>query len=335
MYPAIPRQLAARITCCSFPAPTSISPRQHPPPPVQHTALPPSTASERCFRFPRRPGLPSPPAGPPQPHGRARQAPPGQSRRGIPAGAAGQARPGGTREPTPSAPSPPAPGLPRPGAVLARPPRASRWARAEPRPLPLRAATHRRPCGSAPPRLRPARPAGGRGKGASPREERLGVGNMAASSRAQVLRLYRALLRESQRFSGYSYRNYAIRRIKDAFRENKNIADSEKIEELLNKAKANLEVIQRQVLKSVGSPGNEGIFVAFTGTLPKERRKRKMLFGTWRFGDSEPRMMAEQEKRNLWISSITENKINKEIIFMILSGTDDCSLVIGKILPKK
>ncbi|XP_037983191.1 LYR motif-containing protein 4 isoform X1 [Motacilla alba alba] len=69
---------------------------------------------------------------------------------------------------------------------------------------------------------------------------------MAASSRAQVLRLYRALLRESQRFSGYGYRTYAIRRIKDAFRENKNIADSEKIEELLNKAKANLEVIQRQ-----------------------------------------------------------------------------------------
>ncbi|XP_053826027.1 LYR motif-containing protein 4 isoform X4 [Vidua macroura] len=40
---------------------------------------------------------------------------------------------------------------------------------------------------------------------------------------------------------------YAIKRIRDAFRENKNIADSEKIEELLNKAKANLEVIQRQV----------------------------------------------------------------------------------------
>lgn len=29
---------------------------------------------------------------------------------------------------------------------------------------------------------------------------------MAASSRAQVLRLYRALLRESQRFGGYNYR---------------------------------------------------------------------------------------------------------------------------------
>lgn len=45
----------------------------------------------------------------------------------------------------------------------------------------------------------------------------------------------------------FVFRTYAIRRIRDAFRENKNIADSEKIEELLNKAKANLEVIQRQV----------------------------------------------------------------------------------------
>ncbi|XP_065523498.1 LYR motif-containing protein 4 isoform X2 [Lathamus discolor] len=70
---------------------------------------------------------------------------------------------------------------------------------------------------------------------------------MAASSRAQVLRLYRALLRESQRFSSYNYRTYAIRRIRDAFRENKNIKDSGKIEELVNKAKANLEVIHRQV----------------------------------------------------------------------------------------
>ncbi|KAM9637048.1 LYR motif-containing protein 4 isoform 4-T4 [Morphnus guianensis] len=83
---------------------------------------------------------------------------------------------------------------------------------------------------------------------------------MAASSRAQVLRLYRALLRESQRFGGYNYRTYAIRRIRDAFRENKNIKDSEKIEELVNKAKVNLEVIHRQiaslsVLKMLSSSG--------------------------------------------------------------------------------
>ncbi|KAM6298886.1 LYR motif-containing protein 4 [Aegotheles albertisi] len=70
---------------------------------------------------------------------------------------------------------------------------------------------------------------------------------MAASGRAQVLRLYRALLRESQRFGSYNYRTYAIRRIRDAFRENRNIKDSEKIEELVNKAKANLEIVRRQV----------------------------------------------------------------------------------------
>uniref|UniRef100_A0A8V0Y9C9 LYR motif containing 4 n=1 Tax=Gallus gallus TaxID=9031 RepID=A0A8V0Y9C9_CHICK len=42
-------------------------------------------------------------------------------------------------------------------------------------------------------------------------------------------------------------RTYAIRRIRDAFRENKSIKDSEKIEELVNKAKENLEIIHRQV----------------------------------------------------------------------------------------
>uniref|UniRef100_A0A8B9BL16 Complex 1 LYR protein domain-containing protein n=2 Tax=Neognathae TaxID=8825 RepID=A0A8B9BL16_9AVES len=45
----------------------------------------------------------------------------------------------------------------------------------------------------------------------------------------------------------FTFRTYAIRRIRDAFRENKNITDSEKIEELVNKAKANLEIIHRQV----------------------------------------------------------------------------------------
>uniref|UniRef100_A0A672U611 Complex 1 LYR protein domain-containing protein n=1 Tax=Strigops habroptila TaxID=2489341 RepID=A0A672U611_STRHB len=117
-----------------------------------------------------------------------------------------------------------------------------------PRPCLPAAEAHREAGAGAGRRLRrPARPRALRaGKGASPQEDPRGVGNMAASSRAQVLRLYRALLRESQRFSSYNYRMYAIRRIRDAFRENKNVKDSEKIEELVNKAKANLEVIRRQ-----------------------------------------------------------------------------------------
>nr|XP_056710716.1 LYR motif-containing protein 4 [Euleptes europaea] len=70
---------------------------------------------------------------------------------------------------------------------------------------------------------------------------------MAASARPQVLRLYRALLRESEKFTSYGYRTYAIRRIRDAFRENKNLKDSAEIETLVNNAKTNLEMIHRQV----------------------------------------------------------------------------------------
>ncbi|XP_067418727.1 LYR motif-containing protein 4 [Emydura macquarii macquarii] len=70
---------------------------------------------------------------------------------------------------------------------------------------------------------------------------------MAASSRAQVLQLYRALLRESQRFAAYGYRTYAIRRIRDAFRENKHLKDSEEIQTLLNEGRTKLEIIRRQV----------------------------------------------------------------------------------------
>ncbi|XP_076999890.1 LYR motif-containing protein 4 isoform X1 [Tamandua tetradactyla] len=71
---------------------------------------------------------------------------------------------------------------------------------------------------------------------------------MAASSRAQVLDLYRAMLRESKHFSAYNYRTYAIRRIRDAFRENKNVKDPVEIQTLVNKAKRDLGIIRRQEL---------------------------------------------------------------------------------------
>ncbi|XP_017370135.1 LYR motif-containing protein 4 isoform X1 [Cebus imitator] len=70
---------------------------------------------------------------------------------------------------------------------------------------------------------------------------------MAASSRAQVLDLYRAMLRESKRFSAYNYRTYAVRRIRDGFRENKNVKDPVEIQTLVNKAKRDLGIIRRQV----------------------------------------------------------------------------------------
>ncbi|XP_077911773.1 LYR motif-containing protein 4 isoform X1 [Halichoerus grypus] len=69
---------------------------------------------------------------------------------------------------------------------------------------------------------------------------------MAASSRAQVLDLYRAMLRESKHFSAYNYRTYTVRRIRDAFRENKNVKDPVEIQALVNKAKRDLGIIRRQ-----------------------------------------------------------------------------------------
>ncbi|XP_053570675.1 LYR motif-containing protein 4 [Bombina bombina] len=74
-----------------------------------------------------------------------------------------------------------------------------------------------------------------------------GIWKMAASSRAQVLALYKSMLRESQKFSSYSYRTYAIRRIRDAFKEKKNVDDFHEIQTLIHSGKENLQVIQRQV----------------------------------------------------------------------------------------
>ena len=41
---------------------------------------------------------------------------------------------------------------------------------------------------------------------------------------------------------------YATRRIKDAFKENKNITDPEKIKSLIMKAQDSLEIMKRQVI---------------------------------------------------------------------------------------
>lgn len=63
----------------------------------------------------------------------------------------------------------------------------------------------------------------------------------------EVLQLYRQMLRVGKSFSSYNYRMYATRRIKDAFKENKNITDPEKIKSLIMKAQDSLEIMKRQV----------------------------------------------------------------------------------------
>ncbi|XP_071511452.1 LYR motif-containing protein 4-like [Diadema antillarum] len=68
----------------------------------------------------------------------------------------------------------------------------------------------------------------------------------AQASRMRVLALYREMLRESQKFSGYNYRTYALRRVQDAFREHKDETSPELIESYIKKAQENLQVIKRQ-----------------------------------------------------------------------------------------
>ncbi|XP_060705827.1 LYR motif-containing protein 4-like [Hemiscyllium ocellatum] len=71
---------------------------------------------------------------------------------------------------------------------------------------------------------------------------------MAVPTSSQVLSLYRRMLKESKKFTTYNYRTFALRRVKDAFRENKNVTNPEVIQQLIETANANLEIIRRQVL---------------------------------------------------------------------------------------
>ena len=71
---------------------------------------------------------------------------------------------------------------------------------------------------------------------------------MSGITRNCVLSLYRQLLRESTKFDAYIYRKYAFRRIRDAFRDNKNICDQKIIEVLFKDGQNNLDIIRRQVI---------------------------------------------------------------------------------------
>lgn len=67
------------------------------------------------------------------------------------------------------------------------------------------------------------------------------------ASKSKVLFLYRRLLKEGRQFDNYNYRNYAVRRIKDAFRENRNLSDAGQIDAWVKKGEENLEILKRQV----------------------------------------------------------------------------------------
>ncbi|XP_050510963.1 LYR motif-containing protein 4 [Diabrotica virgifera virgifera] len=66
-------------------------------------------------------------------------------------------------------------------------------------------------------------------------------------SRLEVLKLYKTMLKESRKIPSYNFREYALRRVRDAFKENKSISNNQ-IGVLIEKAEKNLETIKRQAI---------------------------------------------------------------------------------------
>ncbi|XP_045457732.1 LYR motif-containing protein 4B [Melitaea cinxia] len=72
---------------------------------------------------------------------------------------------------------------------------------------------------------------------------------MAATiPKSQILSLYKSLLKESHKFANYNFRSYALRRVRDAFKENKSLSDPKSIKKEFEYGKNNLEIIKRQVV---------------------------------------------------------------------------------------
>ncbi|KAI5846753.1 complex 1 protein [Tricharina praecox] len=68
---------------------------------------------------------------------------------------------------------------------------------------------------------------------------------------AQTARsLYRNLLRFSNRFAAYNFREYAKRRSRDAFREHRLEHDPQRVQELIARGQRDLKVLQRQTMLS-------------------------------------------------------------------------------------
>ncbi|KAG2160312.1 hypothetical protein D6D02_06727 [Aureobasidium pullulans] len=71
-----------------------------------------------------------------------------------------------------------------------------------------------------------------------------------SSSANQVRSLYRKLLRQGNQFAAYNFREYAVRRTKDAFRQHVAESDSSKIQELLSRGNTELQMLKRQTVVS-------------------------------------------------------------------------------------
>ncbi|KKY15677.1 putative iron-sulfur cluster biosynthesis protein isd11 [Diplodia seriata] len=73
---------------------------------------------------------------------------------------------------------------------------------------------------------------------------------VAADSAYQARSLYRSLLRQARQFAAYNFREYALRRTKDAFRDQRRLTDSREIQDAIQKGLKELQVLKRQTVVS-------------------------------------------------------------------------------------
>ncbi|KAK9805379.1 hypothetical protein WJX73_008563 [Symbiochloris irregularis] len=69
-----------------------------------------------------------------------------------------------------------------------------------------------------------------------------------AAKATEVRALYRAFLKEGQKFPNYNIRQYVKRKTQADFRAHQGEQDSELLAQILSSAKAELEVVRRQAL---------------------------------------------------------------------------------------
>ncbi|POO01954.1 Complex 1 LYR protein [Trema orientale] len=76
----------------------------------------------------------------------------------------------------------------------------------------------------------------------------LGASSSSAPARAEVLALFRSLLRTARKFTDYNIREYTKRRTVDAFRHNQNLSEPSSVSSAYSEGKAQLEIAQRQTV---------------------------------------------------------------------------------------
>lgn len=82
----------------------------------------------------------------------------------------------------------------------------------------------------------------------------------AAPSSAEVIHLFKALLREARKFPNYNVREYVKRRVKDGFKENRSATDPTVVAAAWENGRQSLQVAQRQsVVYSLYAPRTKSI----------------------------------------------------------------------------